>query len=1106
MESKADLLSERRRDKVYRRELQREADHARDMLAQRRELMSNLRGLRSSGRNLVNNVAGVGGRGGMFGLIAGGGLAAAGVSSVRQALTVDKMETSARMNMDQSKLSATDLKKWAMPRAVQLGVDPALLMKSVVESAKAGIPENMARMTAELGIMTAQRFEVDINEMLEGLGRSIAVEMGSGRLSNSPEGMAHIRSYFNMATLLAGQTATKPDEVMSFLRSGIGAGNALGMSEEATFAFGNASIMAGGQGRQSSRFLAHLDKEIAEKTRRQQTIMEKHGRWNPENRAFMELPQQLGYGSYEEILDSFKKDKDNALFNLIKAFKQIKDPFERSQALFDFWGQEFQPIMQQLIDSPGLMDDSLRLAKQAKAQSAETDEIARGWQEYEKGLQFLLGVISSVWKAVKTEVGDSFKPFIDQFSAWAKEWYLAVGTSGLRDRLNKVLQGLTEGFLGRPGTFRDLLNQAFGKPGEGDAGNVDNFFKYAKGFAEGLKSVANFFIDTFKAIGVALGKDLNNPEALAKFAGEIVGLVAALTLLGPLISVFSSVVAILWSLGKVLNFLGASKAFAWLAAKVGLAGAAPVLGGAVMGDGRGNLSNSDGEFEGAVKQLKRLQEERQKKEIEKLKGGADPLFQPTSYRGSTDRLGERMDKFGAKLELASLRGDLGSLSGGGGFQTAFSGGGSSGSSGSGLNILSGAGTPDALLKAVPGQALPNFGVPQSGSIIKRDNIPSFNGGGGSAAGGLNKAAFERTFAGTPLAGKYDEVVSAARAKGIPPALLAGVMAHETGRGNVLSGNNPGGIMDPATGMARKMQFGSLDAGIDRTAAAVAKNYNAAGGNLDAMGQRYAPVGAANDPNGQNAGWSKGVRKYMGDMSADTVGSQVASLNPVAPFGVESGLADRLGIRGGANFMQGQYGGPGQNQTTITTASGKKLTVNAAAAESFKGFVDELEASGYKINSLGGYNLRQKRGGGGWSQHAYGNAIDINPAKNPMTGKLITDMPGNIRDMAAKYGLSWGGDWKSTKDAMHFEWMGKKPWLDNPAGVGGKVPAPAEAIKNVPPVPTGQFQAGLGGGSRGNVAIHINGNSHDPEALATLVQRRVDESMNWRAHDSASEYT
>ncbi|MGY3535770.1 hypothetical protein [Bradyrhizobium sp. USDA 4452] len=71
-----------------------------------------------------------------------------------------------------------------------------------------------------------------------------------------------------------------------------------------------------------------------------------------------------------------------------------------------------------------------------------------------------------------------------------------------------------------------------------------------------------------------------------------------------------------------------------------------------------------------------------------------------------------------------------------------------------------------------------------------------------------------------------------------------------------------------------------------------------------------------------------------------------------------------------------------------------------------------------------------------------------------------------------------------------------------------VPSPADAIKNVPAAPQSgvPMRGDFGGSGRGSVAIHINGNSHDPEALATLVQRRVDEQMNWRTHDTDSEYT
>ncbi|MGM4870497.1 hypothetical protein AB7645_04625 [Bradyrhizobium sp. 956_D2_N1_5] len=58
-------------------------------------------------------------------------------------------------------------------------------------------------------------------------------------------------------------------------------------------------------------------------------------------------------------------------------------------------------------------------------------------------------------------------------------------------------------------------------------------------------------------------------------------------------------------------------------------------------------------------------------------------------------------------------------------------------------------------------------------------------------------------------------------------------------------------------MAKEMEFASLDAGISRAGQVVAKNYGLAGGNLDKMGERYAPVGAANDPRRLNGGWPAG---------------------------------------------------------------------------------------------------------------------------------------------------------------------------------------------------------------------------------------------------------
>ncbi|WP_279480232.1 phage tail tape measure protein [Aureimonas sp. SK2] len=216
---------------------------------------------------------------------------------------------------------------------------------------------------------------------------------------------------------------------------------------------------------------------------------------------------------------------------------------------------------------------------------------------------------------------------------------------------------------------------------------------------------------------------------------------------------------------------------------------------------------------------------------------------------------------------------------------------------------------------------------------------------------------------------------------------------------------------------------------------------------------------------------------------DSAGTRLANARGFAQqFGAKSvgdGVAGEV-RRGSANYMRGQHGPPGSNLVTIQAPGGAKFQVHAAAAESFQGFVNELEAGGYAIDpkTSGGYNHRNKRGGGGLSQHAYGNAIDINWNRNPMGRQLVTDMPANVSDIAAKHGLSWGGDWKRTKDAMHFEWTGIKPGQDAIAAATGELPAgrlpkptPRPATATEEPMPT---TASLGRG-RGAPTINLTQN-------------------------------
>jgi hypothetical protein len=90
------------------------------------------------------------------------------------------------------------------------------------------------------------------------------------------------------------------------------------------------------------------------------------------------------------------------------------------------------------------------------------------------------------------------------------------------------------------------------------------------------------------------------------------------------------------------------------------------------------------------------------------------------------------------------------------------------------------------------------------------------------------------------------------------------------------------------------------------------------------------------------------------------------------------------------------------------------------------------------NTTGAFNCRPSVGATRWSEHAYGRAIDVNPFQNPyVRGRVVLPelatayadrgrvLPGVItRDGPVVHafraiGWTWGGEWRSPKDYMHF---------------------------------------------------------------------------------------
>lgn len=123
--------------------------------------------------------------------------------------------------------------------------------------------------------------------------------------------------------------------------------------------------------------------------------------------------------------------------------------------------------------------------------------------------------------------------------------------------------------------------------------------------------------------------------------------------------------------------------------------------------------------------------------------------------------------------------------------------------------------------------------------------------------------------GSPLVGHGADFVRAGVANGIDPRFLVAVAAQESALGTAGSGKD---ISNPF-GWGPAKPFSSWTEGIDTVAAGLAKGYLAEGRDTIAGIQaKWAPVGAANDPNGLNSNWTTGVSKFYAELGGTPGGS------------------------------------------------------------------------------------------------------------------------------------------------------------------------------------------------------------------------------------------
>ncbi|HDR4738265.1 TPA: peptidoglycan DD-metalloendopeptidase family protein [Bacillus cereus] len=244
--------------------------------------------------------------------------------------------------------------------------------------------------------------------------------------------------------------------------------------------------------------------------------------------------------------------------------------------------------------------------------------------------------------------------------------------------------------------------------------------------------------------------------------------------------------------------------------------------------------------------------------------------------------------------------------------------------------------------------------------------------------------------GGVFTGNAQAFLNAGTQNQIDPVLLAAIARLETGNGTsnaVKNYNNPGGLMDPSSSQMKGfMKFATLDEGINAMARNLYKNYIGMGiTTIEAIGAKYAPPGAANDPHGTNGLWPVLVTKFVAQMGGLTFNCEAGKPGGV----VDTGSASSQGfIRPIAQTTITSPFGPrwGTIHKGIDYSCQDGVTPIAAS----KGGVVEWAKFGASGSGFGGYGnvVVINHGNGYWSLYGHMSSITVQEGQNIGVGQQV----------------------------------------------------------------------------------------------------------------------
>lgn len=534
---------------IERQDRLRERLHRREMARIDREGKARKRAFSNTGRTAAGSLRDASNKVAIAGLTGAAAAGYAGRSIVQNEAETDAAEKNARIYGGLSADQARKLRdEWAGPIGVQLGASTAQMLTGYTDALKAGIPESAAKDVASLGVKLAEAWGLTLDEVNGVLGNVKAIQTSDG----SAFKFGNLKAWANTTQLLAAKLSTTPEALLQYQRQAAGGAALLGMSQQASLAFGAASTTLGNRPGESGSALDYLASRVAAMPQltRQDGI---------EGNRARKLMRSLGYGSAAGMEKARKADPDQFVFDLLERLNKLKGP-KRNEAILALAGTEWLGEIGRMVT--GI--DTVREARQIQRSANGIDAIGEMWGVHTTKLQFVGRQASAALSVLLGEVGKTLGPMVADAGRYFVNWSQRNKKS-LRVNFWAAMQGLTEGFLGREGNFKDLLKKALN--GVGLSSDPQKIYEFFKGVAKGLKEIWDVLSWIFQAaksfilgLGEMLGVGTNDPEAMGKSAARIVGGVIGAKLLETPVSVAKDAAvgtaAGVWTAGTIASALG----------------------------------------------------------------------------------------------------------------------------------------------------------------------------------------------------------------------------------------------------------------------------------------------------------------------------------------------------------------------------------------------------------------------------------------------------------------------------------------------------------------------------------------------------------------------